>query len=124
MERFVVDDAPIVPHGMSVIVNAPAVIRFTAQACPERHLDGAGFMGADAQGAGADDAGEVVAGRIIELMRATGVPNGIAGVGYGEADIPALTQGAFPQKRLLDNAPRAVSETELGGLYAAAMSYW
>ncbi len=34
------------------------------------------------------------------------------------------TQGAFPQKRLPDNAPRAVSETELGGLYAAAMSYW
>ena len=27
-------DAPLVPHGMSVIVNAPAAFRFTAPACP------------------------------------------------------------------------------------------
>lgn len=117
-------DAPIVPHGMSVIVNAPAAFRFTAPACPGRHLEAAACLGADGRGAGDDDAGEVVAGRIIEMMKATGLPNGISGVGYGEADIEALTQGSFPQKRLLENAPRAVGETDLAGVYADAMSYW
>ena len=64
------------PHGMSVIVNAPSVFRFTAEACPERHLQGAEWLGADARGASEKDAGEVLAMRLIELMRATGIPNG------------------------------------------------
>ena len=29
-------DEPLVPHGMAVIVNAPAVFRFTAEASPGR----------------------------------------------------------------------------------------
>jgi len=118
------DDKPIVPHGMSVIVNAPSVFRFTAQACPERHLRAAECLGGNTGGAGLDDAGEVVAARLIELMRATGIPNGVSGVGYGEADIPALTEGSFPQRRLLDNAPLDVSREALADLYKGALSYW
>jgi alcohol dehydrogenase class IV len=117
-------EAPIVPHGMSVIVNAPAAFRFTAPACPDRHLEGAECLGADGRGAGDDDAGEVVAGRIIEMMKATDIPNGISGVGYGDADIAALTRGSFPQKRLLETAPRAITEGDLAGVFSAAMSYW
>lgn len=115
---------PIVPHGMSVIVNAPAVFRFTASACPERHLAGADWLGADCRGAVPADAGEVLAGQIIALMKETEMPNGIAGVGYGQEDIPDLTAGAYPQRRLFNNAPREISEAALSGLFADAMAYW
>jgi alcohol dehydrogenase class IV len=115
---------PMVPHGMSVIVNAPSVFRFTASACPERHLHGAACLGAQTAGAGADDAGDILAGQLIGLMKATGIPNGVGAVGYGEADVADLTRGAWAQQRLLTNAPREVSERDLSQLYRDAMCYW
>jgi len=117
-------EEPMVPHGMSVIVNAPSVFRFTASACPERHLHGAEWLGADVRGAGNEDAAEVLAGQLIKMMKATDIPNGVGGVGYVEADVAALAKGAWAQQRLLTNAPREVSEGDLGNLYREAMHYW
>ena len=118
------DEEPIVPHGMSVIVNAPSVFRNTAAACPERHLEGAGYLGANTGGAGPPDAGEIVGKRIIELMQATGIPNGIGGVGYDASDIPALIQGTMPQQRILRNAPMEIGEEHLHTMFEGALSYW
>ena len=63
-------DEPLVPHGVSVIVNAPSVFRTTAPADPARHLLAAAALGADTSQAGPDEAGELLAGTIIALMRA------------------------------------------------------
>jgi alcohol dehydrogenase class IV len=115
---------PMVPHGMSVIVNAPAVFRFTADACPERHLDAARWLGADTHGATLPDAGELVARRLITLMQNTGIPNGVGGVGYGHGDINDLAAGAIAQQRLIKNAPKPVDEACLCGLFREALSYW
>ncbi len=117
-------EEPIVPHGMAVIVNTPAVVRFTARANPERHLRAAELLGADVRGAAPDDAGEVLARRIETLMRATAMPGGVGAVGFGEADVPALRDGAAPQRRLLANAPLPVAEPELEELFRGALRYW
>ena len=114
----------MIPHGMSVILNAPAVFRFTAPACPERHLDAARMLGADVRGAGFDDAGEVLSVRITELMKATGIPNGLAAVGYGARDVDTLVEGSFPQQGLIQNAPRETSREQLHSLYTNALSHW
>lgn len=118
------DAEPIIPHGMSVIVNAPSVFRTTAHACPERHLEGAGLLGANVNGAGNDDAGEVLGGRIVDLMKASGIPNGVGGVGYGAGDIGALIEGTLPQQRLLKNAPMEIGAEQLQAMFEGALSYW
>ncbi|MCU0684354.1 MAG: iron-containing alcohol dehydrogenase [Polyangiaceae bacterium] len=115
---------PMVPHGVSVVVNAPSVFRLTAAACPERHLEAATKLGADPRGAAPADAGEIVAGRLIALMRATGVPSGVAALGYGEADLDALAERAALQERLTANAPLPVGRAELAELFRGAMAYW
>jgi hydroxyacid-oxoacid transhydrogenase len=115
---------PLVPHGMAVILNAPSSFRYTAEGSPELHLEGARLLGADTQGAGANDAGEVLANELIRIMRAVGIPNGLGGVGYGDDDVVALTEGAHPQQRLLQNAPREMSKPVLADLFRRAMRYW
>jgi alcohol dehydrogenase class IV len=114
----------MVPHGISVIVNAPSVFRFTASACPERHLYGAECLGAEVRGATASDAAEVLSKQLIALMQATGIPNGIAGVGFTEHDVAALSKGAWAQQRLLSNAPCEMTESDVSRLYRQALRYW
>lgn len=115
---------PMVPHGTSVIVNAPAAFRFTGPACPERHFTAAEAMGADVAGADIAEGGNLLADRIVAMMRETGLPNGISGVGYGPEDIPNLVKGTLPQQRLLVMSPQAVGEAELTQLFKDAMRYW
>jgi len=117
-------DHPMVPHGMAVILNAPSVYRWTAPGCPDRHLHGAQSLGADARGATIVDAGEILAQRIIAMMQETLFPGGLAAIGFGEADAPALAEGAHPQQRLLTNSPRPVGKADLAGLFRGAMQYW
>ncbi len=115
---------PMVPHGLSVVINAPAAFRFTATACPERHLQAAEALGADVANASPAHGGELLAARLIEMMQATDLPSGLAEIGYGEGDIPALVKGSYAQQRLLAQAPCPVSEDDLAGIYRAAMKYW
>ncbi len=60
----------------------------------------------------------------MAMMRETGIPNGLADIGYTDNDIPSLVNGAYPQQRLLVMAPRPVSEDDLADLFRAAMRYW
>lgn len=118
------DDHAIVPHGMSVILNAPSVFRWTAQVAPERHLEAARWLGAETRGAATEDAGEILADAIIAIMRRVGMPNGLASVGFGPEDVDALVAGTVPQHRVTKLSPRPASESDLRELFLGAMKYW
>jgi hydroxyacid-oxoacid transhydrogenase len=114
----------LVPHGMAVVLNNPSVWRFTAPCSPQRHLHGAACLGAETRDALPQDAGEALAGRVVEMMRATGMPNGLSDLGFTVADVDALATGSEPQYRVIRNAPKEVSREDLKSLFRAAMKYW
>ena len=115
---------PMVPHGMSVILNAPSVFRFTASTNPQRHIEAAHHLGADVSDVAPDEAGTVLAEHLVRIMRAVGMPNGLSAVGYGEADCAALADGAWPQQRLLQNAPIESDKSSLAEMFQGAVRYW
>lgn len=115
------EGAGLVPHGISVVVGAPSAFRFTASACPERHLQAAGLLGAETRGAAAADAGEVLSRALAGLMHAASVPADLAAIGYGVEHVPALVAGTAVQKRLLDNAPCKVQREDLDAVFRAAL---
>jgi hydroxyacid-oxoacid transhydrogenase len=117
-------DHPLVPHGISVILNAPAVFRYTASANPQRHLQAAEALGADVSNVRDADAGKVLADRITWFMRELKVPNGLQAIGYTSSDIDTLVEGTLPQHRVTKLSPRPAGPDELGKLFEAAMTAW
>ena len=117
-------DHPLIPHGVSVILNAPAVFRFTASANPTRHLVAAEALGANVNGAKDADAGRILADRIVWFMQRLGVPNGLKAVGYSSSDIPRLVEGTLPQHRVTKLSPRPASPDDLAAIFEDAMIAW
>ena len=117
-------DYPMVPHGIAVVVNAPAAFRFTAAACPERHLKAAEALGADISKAKLEDAGRIVADTVIGYMKRMKMPNGIAALGYKKEHIPDLVKGTLAQQRLTQLSPKPASEEDLAAMFEDAMEYW
>lgn len=110
-------DHALIPHGISVIVNAPAVFRFTAQANPERHVAAAEVLGAKTSGARKEDAGKILADCIAGIMQDLKIPGGLREMGYQSSDIPALVEGTLPQHRVTKLSPRPAGPEELARLF-------
>src|SRR5256885_4928797 len=117
-------DHPIVPHGMSVILNAPAVFRFTAQACPDRHLVAAEILGADVSRARPEDAGKILSDRLGASMQRLRGPDGLRSVRFGQSHIPAAVPGTLPAARVTKLSPRPVEEADLAHLFEEALEGW
>jgi hydroxyacid-oxoacid transhydrogenase len=117
-------EEPIIPHGLSVVVTAPATFRWTYPVSPERHLRAAQLLGANVHGLTSAEMSEVLPQTLLSLMRDTGIPNGLAALGYGEADVPALLEGTLKQQRLLVNCPRDAGAEELRQVIQNSFAYW
>jgi len=116
-------ESPFIPHGISVVVSAPAIFRYAAEGAPERHFEAAQYLNADMKGAGKDDAGEIVASRLLELMKDTSMPNGLNELGFSADDVKALAASSIRQGRAIANAPRETNLQDIENIYSAALAY-
>jgi len=117
-------EEPLVPHGMAVVLNAPAVFKFTASANPELHLYAAKLMGKDVSDARPEDAGEILASAVVELMQKVGMPNGLSALGYGPQDVDKMVAATLPQHRVTKISPRPASAEDLKQLFLDSMELW
>jgi len=122
--KFVMDgyDAPFVPHGVSVVLTAPAIFSATAAANAERHAELAAILrglnppinvalssGGPQKRRTSEDsaasAGAALAEQLKIYMQTLGVPDGLGSLGFTSRDVPALVEATLPQRRVLNLAP-------------------
>lgn len=124
-----VTDNPIIPHGVSVAVTAPAVFRFTGPSNPDRHLAAAEAFGKDVSQVKKESAGEVLSEALQEFLVGLGdQPRGLTHLGFKNEHIDDLVEGTLPQRRVLMLAPSLSEEIneerqQLRDLFEEAMSY-
>ncbi|KAK6619411.1 hypothetical protein RUM43_012168 [Polyplax serrata] len=115
---------PIIPHGLSVVITAPAVFRFTGSASPERHLQTASFLGRDVSKAKREDAGAILADTLREFMRIMKIENGIGELGFTKDDVENLVNGTLPQERINRLSPREQTKEDLRNIFMEAMTVY
>ncbi|KAI9498860.1 alcohol dehydrogenase [Zychaea mexicana] len=116
-------DHALVPHGVSVALTSPSVFRYTASACPDRHMDAAVAFGADPASIKPSTAGDVLAEKLTAFLEELKVPNGLKGLGFDSSMIPDLVEGALPQHRVTKLAPtREPAAEQLAKIFENSMT--
>jgi alcohol dehydrogenase class IV len=102
-------DRPLVPHGQSVVVTAPAAFEFTYPGAPERHLRAAELVGVSAEERG-DAPRTALSNWLRDLLAATGGPQSLSHFGITRADVGDMVDRTMDQQRILVCSPREVTE--------------
>ena len=115
-------DHAMVPHGMAVALTAPAAFALLYPANPERHHEMAALL---EPGTSVSDLGrDALPNALRRLMRDIGFPNGLAAVGYSDADLARLVEGTMKQQRLLATAPVEITEADVERVLRESMTLW
>ena len=108
------------PHGVLNAVLLPHVIRFNAQAAPERFVPLAAAGGVRIEGVPAGEVALLLAERVRGLADEVGVPKRLAALGVSQDMLPQLARTTLKDACLTTN-PREAGVGDIEALFRAAL---
>ncbi|GAA2892994.1 iron-containing alcohol dehydrogenase [Streptomyces mexicanus] len=108
------------PHGVVNGVLLPHVIRFNAEAWPERFVALGAAAGLPVSGVPAHEVAEQLADLVRALADDVGVPKGLASLGVAERDVPVLARTTLKDACMATN-PRDVDVRDVETLFREAL---
>ncbi|MDS0477018.1 hydroxyacid-oxoacid transhydrogenase [Natrinema sp. 1APR25-10V2] len=109
------------PHGVTVAVLLPEVMRYNAPAAADRYGTIAELLGEPVEGMSDRDASDRAAAAVEALSSDIEIPSGLAELGVTEDDVPRLAEKTAEIQRLLVGNPRRVSGDDLEAIFAQAL---
>ena len=109
------------PHGLTIALLLPEVMRFNAPSAPERYAEVARLMGTDVSGLDRREAAEKAAVAVEELAADVGIPDGLAAVGVTEDELPRFAEDTMQLQRLLVGNPRRMTAEDAETIFRRAL---
>jgi alcohol dehydrogenase class IV len=111
------------PHGVGVATLMPYVMAFNRPACTTEFAQIARAMGVAAPAGASDEAlADAAVGAVADLFKGIGIPNSLADLGLDAERTSWVASQSMLAARLVTNNPRALDETQMTAIVAAAMT--
>jgi len=109
------------PHGVTIGMLLPAVMRFNATGAFDRYAEIAELLGETVEGLSRDEAAGRAADAVEKLSADVGIPDGLADLGVSEAEIGELAEDAMEIQRLLVGNPRRVEQADAERIFRESL---
>ncbi|KAE9546407.1 hypothetical protein FO519_010381, partial [Halicephalobus sp. NKZ332] len=118
-------DHALIPHGLSVVVTAPADFIFTASASPEKHLEAANLLGANLSStATSDEIGNTLADILRGFMKDFNCPNGLSEMGFDKSNVEDLSNAAIGFIKANAITPKDSDLESLARIYESSLTVY
>ncbi|QHS16693.1 iron-containing alcohol dehydrogenase [haloarchaeon 3A1-DGR] len=104
------------PHGVTIALTLPEVMRFNAPSAFERYAEIAELLGEDTSGMSRVEAAEAAATAVERLAADVGIAGGLSTLDVSEDDVEHVAERASTLQRLLAGNPRRVDQDDLEGI--------
>jgi alcohol dehydrogenase class IV len=109
------------PHGVTIALAMPAVMRFNATSAPDRYAEIARLLGEDLTATGRHEAAEAAASGVERLAADVGIDGGLSSLGLDPDDVGHVAERASQLERLTVGNPRRIGQEDLEAIIRDAL---